>query len=99
MIIRNLEIDFPENLIPENVDELIDRLDSIDNREVGRRARKEEDRGEFSYGLIKAVKEAIQLRNRLDGEVSSYKEARENQILQIRFSDGSKKARKKNERK
>ena len=44
--IRDLHIDFPEELIPDNVEVLIDRLDDADNRKVGRLARKEEDRGE-----------------------------------------------------
>jgi hypothetical protein len=44
---------------------------------VGRLARKEEDRGEFSFGLIKTVKETIQQRNRLDqAPARNYQEAR-----------------------
>jgi hypothetical protein len=94
--IRNIHIDFPEELIPDNVEVLIDRLDDADNRKVGRLARKEEDRGEFSYGLIKAVKEAIQLRNRLDNTTTSAKDARIDRILFTTDSDGRRKSRKWN---
>ena len=63
---KTVEIDFPEALIPENAEELIRRLENTDNRTVAQKARKEEDNGDFSPGLIKAVKEAIQLYNRLN---------------------------------
>jgi len=94
--IRDLHIDFPEELIPDNVEVLIDRLDDADNRKVGRLARKEEDREEFSYGLIKAVKEAIQQRNRLNTTITSAQDARIDRILFTTDSDGRRKSRKWN---
>ncbi|WP_213950385.1 hypothetical protein [Tepidanaerobacter syntrophicus] len=94
--IRDLHIDFPEELIPDNVEVLIERLYDADNRKVGRLARKEEDRGEFSYGLIKAVKEAIQQRNRLDNTTTSTQDARIDRILFTTDSDGRRKSRKWN---
>jgi len=78
---------WPQELIPDNLEELIGRLYDNDNRKVGRQARKEEDRGEFSFGLIKTVKETIQQRNRLDqAPARSYQEAR---IDRIRFEQTS----------
>ncbi len=88
---KGREIDFPEFLIPDNVQELIERLEDTDNRKVGRLARKEEDRGEFSPGLIRAVKEAIQLHNRLNqGASRSAKDARADHVLYEYNSDGRK---------
>ena len=85
-------VGWPQELIPENLEELIGRLYDTDNRKVGRLARKEEDRGEFSFGLIKTVKETIQKRNRLNqAPAKSYQEAR---IDRIRFITNFK--RKKN---
>ena len=89
--IRNIHIDFPEELIPDNVEVLIDRLDDADNRKVGRLARKEEDRGEFNFGLIKTVKETIQQRNRLDqAPARNYQEARIDRIRFVQTSSGRK---------
>jgi len=68
---KTVEINFPEALIPENVEELIRRLEDTDNRTVAQKARKEEDNGDFSPGLIKAVKEAIQLYNRRNSSNNS----------------------------
>ena len=82
---------WPQELIPENLEELIGRLYDTDNREVGRLARKEEDRGEFSFGLIKAVKEEIQLYNRMNqGPARSHKDARADRILFEYTSSGRK---------
>lgn len=82
---------WPQELIPGNLEELIERLYDTDNRKVGRLARKEEERGEFSFGLIKAVKETIQQKNRLDqAPARSYQEARIDQIRFIQTSSGRK---------
>lgn len=82
---------WPQELIPGNLEELIGRLYDTDNRKVGRLARKEEERGEFSFGLIKAVKETIQQKNRLDqAPARSYQEARIDQIRFIQTSSGRK---------
>ena len=82
---------WPQELIPDNLEELIERLYDIDNRKVGRLARKEEDRGEFSFGLIKTVKETIQERNRMDQAPSkSYQEARIDRIRFVQTSSGRK---------
>ena len=82
---------WPHELIPGNLEELIERLYDTDNRKVGRLARKEEERGEFSFGLIKAVKETIQQKNRLDqAPARSYQEARIDQIRFIQTSSGRK---------
>ncbi len=69
-LLKKRGFDFPDSLIPDNVQELIDRIYDEDNRKVGRLARKEEDKGEFSPGLINAVKKAIQLHNKLEQEAS-----------------------------
>jgi hypothetical protein len=80
-----------QELIPGNLEELIERLYDTDNRKVGRLARKEEEWGEFSFGLIKAVKETIQQKNRLDqAPARSYQEARIDQIRFIQTSSGRK---------
>jgi len=82
---------WPQELIPENLEELISRLYDTDNRKVGRLARKEEDRGEFSFGLIKIVKETIQQRNRLNqAPARSYQEARIDRIRFVETSSGRK---------
>ena len=82
---------WPQELIPENLEELISRLYDTDNRKVSRLARKEEDRGEFSFGLIKVVKEIIQERNRMDQAPSkSYQEARIDRIRFVQTSSGRK---------
>ena len=82
---------WPQELIPGNLEELVNRLYHTDNRKVGRLARKEEDRGEFSFGLIKIVKEAIQKSNRLNqAPARSYQEARIDQIRFIQSSSGRK---------
>ena len=80
---KTVEINFPEALIPENAEELIRRLENTDNRTVAQKARKEEDNGDFSPGLIKAVKEAIQLYNRLNS--SAGRTAKDARIDRIRF--------------
>jgi hypothetical protein len=82
---------WPRELIPDNLEELVGRLYNTDNRKVGRLARKEEDRGEFSFGLIKAVKEEIQLYNRMNqGPARSHKDARADRILFEYTSSGRK---------
>ena len=82
---------WPQELIPGNLEELIGRLYDTDNRKVGRLARKEEDRGEFNFGLIKTVKETIQKRNRLNqAPARSYQEARIDRIRFIQTSSGRK---------
>ena len=82
---------WPQELIPENLEELIGRLYDTDNRKVGRLARKEEERGEFSYGLIKVVKEIIQERNKIDQTPArSYQEARIDRIRFVETSNGRK---------
>jgi len=92
-LLKKRDFDFPESLIPDNMQELIDRIYDKDNRKVGRLAKKEEDKGEFSTGLIKAAKKAIQLHNKLEGSSRSAKEARADYILFEYTSDG-RKARK-----
>ena len=73
------------------MEELIERLYDTDNRKVGRLAGKAEQRGEFSFGLIKAVKETIQQKNRLDQTPArSYEEARIDRIRFIQTSSGRK---------
>jgi len=82
---------WPQELIPGNLEELVNRLYHTDNRKVGRLARKEEDRGEFSFGLIKIVKEAIQKSNRLNqAPARSYQEARIDRIRFVETSSGRK---------
>jgi hypothetical protein len=82
---------WPQELIPGNLEELIEKLYDTDNWKVGRLARKEEERGGFSFGLIKAVKETIQQKNRLDqAPARSYQEARIDQIRFIQTSSGRK---------
>lgn len=88
------DIDFPPQFIPDNVEVLIDRLDSLDNREVGRAARKEESAGEFSSGIIAAVKRVIQERNKAEGPGMSSADARMDRLLRIRDSQGRAQARK-----
>jgi len=91
------KINFPACLTPDNVQELIDRLDDTDNRAVGRKARKEEDRSEFSPGIIKAVKETIQEYNRANqGAGISAKDARAERILFEKDSSGKRTPRKWN---
>lgn len=91
-----LTIDFPQNKIPANIDELIALLNDADNRKVGRLANKLADAGNsgFSDGLIMAVKNAIQERNRLSGYVGNHVAAREDRILRTRDSSGRAQARK-----
>ena len=100
-----LKIDFPKHLIPNNVDELIARMDSTDNRVVARKFREEIrkfdeaiDNGrkpEFSEGLIMAVKKAIQERNRsMVIKTRSADEVRKDHILRTRNSDGRATARR-----
>ena len=82
---------WPQELIPDNLEELIERLYDTDNRKVGRLARKEEDRGEFSFGLIKTVKETIQQRNRLNqAPARNYQEARIDRVRFVQTSNGRK---------
>jgi len=84
-------VGWPQELIPDNLEELIERLYDTDNRKVGRLARKEEDRGEFSFGLIKTVKETVQKRNRLNqAPTRSYQEARIDRIRFLQTSNGRK---------
>ena len=93
-LLEKRDFNFPDFLIPDNVQELIDRIYDEDNRKVGRLARKEEDKGDFSPGLIQAIKKAIQLHNKLDqGTSRSAKEVRADHILFEYTSDG-RKARK-----
>ena len=93
-LLKKRDFDFPEFLIPDNVQELIDRLYDIDNRKVGRLARKEEDKGEFSPGLIQTIKKAIQLHNRLEtGTSRSAKEIKNDHIL-FEYTSEGRKARK-----
>ena len=90
-VLKEVRKTFPEFLIPENVEDLVDGLYSVDNRKVGRNARKEQDNENsgFSYGLIEQVKKAIQLYNRINqGPGKSYKEARDDRILYITTSSG-----------
>ena len=88
-----LKLDYPENLVPKNAQSLIDRMESGDNREVGRRARKEEERGEFSDGFIDAVKRSIQLRNTSNIGTST-QSGRIDRILNIRDTSGKATSRK-----
>jgi hypothetical protein len=80
--------------IPVNLEELVSRLESTDNRVVGRKARQQEDLGDFNYGIIGAVKEAIQARNRSIQTTGSTKSAREDMMLRTRDSSGKATARK-----
>ncbi len=93
MRVGNLEITY-FGTMPENVQELVALLDSTDNREVGRKTRQQENKGEFSYGIIAAVKKAIQDRNKASQTTTSTKAAREDRMLRTRDSDGKATARK-----
>lgn len=89
------KIKYPQEMIPWNLSELISRLEDSDNRKVGRNARKEEERGEFSWGLIQATKKAIQEYNKANyGTPQSGAEARVGQILTVTNSDGKRQGRK-----
>ena len=88
-----LKLDYPENLVPKNAQVLIDRMESGDNREVGRKARKEEKLGEFSDGFIDAVKRSIQLRNTSNIGTST-QSGRIDRILNIRDTSGRAVSRK-----
>jgi len=90
-----VQIDYPEDLVPDNVQVLVDRLESADNREVARKAKQEEENGEFSDGLIDAVKKSIQLRNRSNvSSVGASRIDRIDRILNIRNTDGKATSRK-----
>ncbi len=91
--IRN-EIEFPVFLIPKNVESLINKMDSGNNREVTRIAKTEIEVGEFSEGLIIAVKKAIQTINKVDSTNTNSDEARFDRILNVEDSNGNKSARK-----
>ncbi len=93
MTIGNLKITC-RGITPAKLQELVTLLDSTDNREVGRKARKEEDKGNFGYGIIGAVKKAIQDRNRANQTTTNTKAAREDAMLRTRDSDGKATARK-----
>ncbi len=93
MKINRLEITY-FGTVPANLQELVVLLDSTDNREVGQKARKEEDKGNFNYGVISAVKKAIQNRNKLNQTTTNTKAAREDAMLRTRNSDGRATARK-----
>ena len=88
-------IDYPTKLLPQNLGDLIERMDSRDNRAVGRAAKHEMNVGEFSDGVINAVKKAIQAINRADQTAGSAKAAREERILRIRDSSGKNTARRR----
>lgn len=80
--------------IPANLEELVNRLESFDNREVGRKARQQEDKGDFTCGIIQAVKKALQGRNKANQTVTDPKAAREDRLLRTRDSSGKATARK-----
>ncbi len=79
---------------PANLEELVNRLESFDNREVGRKARQQENKGDFNCGIIQAVKKAIQERNKADQTTGNTKAAREDMMLRTRDSSGKATARK-----
>ncbi len=83
------EINYPAMLIPENVDELIKRMDSFDNRKVAVAARKETKQGEFKEGMILAVKKAIQTANQNDQHTVNSRGARDNRVPRVQSSDKS----------
>jgi len=88
-------IDFPSEFIPANIEILVAELEDSNNRRVGRLASAAIARGEFSIGLIEAVKTAIQNYNRVNQVPSrSAHEIRTEWILQTRDSDGKARARK-----
>lgn len=85
-------IDYPAALIPENLDSLIERMDSRDNRAVGRAAKRET---EFSDGIVNAVKKAIQAVNHAEQSTGTASAAREERILRVRDSSGKNTARRR----
>ncbi len=90
-----MKINYPAELTPANVQELITLIDDTDNRVVARKARKAEDTTEFKPGLIQAVKKAIQQRNKANGYVSRpASEGRMDTLLRTRDSNGKATARK-----
>ena len=76
-------IDYPKNMIPENATDLVIRMTDKDNRIVARKAKKEIEKGEFTEGLIQAVKKAIQAINRIEQNQTNSQEIRINRILRI----------------
>lgn len=93
-VLRNNGFNYPIQLIPDNLQELIDRLYDTDNRKVGRLATKERKKGEFDEGLIYQVKDAIQEYNRSDYVSISPSDARADRILRTQDSDGRRTARR-----
>lgn len=88
-------IDYPTTLQPQNLGDLIGRMDSRDNWVVGRAAKHEMNVGEFSDGIINAVKKAIQAVNRAEQSTGTASAAREERILRIRDSNGKSTARRR----
>jgi len=90
------EIVYPASLLPETLEDLIVRLDYLDNRAVALAAAHEIRDQIYSEGLILAVKKAIQGINRRDclSSVSQAARAREDRLLRLRDSDGRAKARR-----
>lgn len=88
------EIVYPVALLPENLDVLIGRMDYLDNRMVARAAIYETKEGEFSDGIIAAVKRAITDINKRDLAIIGTAACREDRLLRQRDSDGKAKARR-----
>ncbi len=80
--------------MPKNLRELVTRLDSTDNRVVGKLARKEEDKGDFKAGIINVVKKAIQGRNSANQTIVTSATSREDLMLRTRDSTGKATARR-----
>lgn len=88
------KINYPKNLIPENAIDLVIRMTDKDNRIVARNAKKEMEKGQFTDGLILAVKKAIQEINKAEQDQTNSQEIRIKRILTITDSTGKAKARK-----
>lgn len=89
-------IDYP--LAIENLDGLIEALDSHDNRKVGKAAMKLIDNGDWRPGPVNAVKKAIKGLNKstetaTENSKTAREEAREDRMLRVRDSEGKAKAR------
>jgi len=90
-LLKKYGFDFPESMVPRNIQALINMLYDEDNRKVARNARKAEDMKGFSYGLIQAVKKAIQTYNKVqNGPAKTAEDARVNRIQFEHTSDGKK---------